>query len=75
PQSKYHVHAVLIQDIKELISHSNVTLQHTLREGNQCEDFLAILGASSNVDLLIHASPPAGILDLLRSDAAVTYFL
>ncbi|MCI54252.1 replication protein A1-like protein, partial [Trifolium medium] len=51
PQSKYHVHAVLIQDIKELISQSNVTLQHTLKEGNQCADFLAILGASSNVDL------------------------
>jgi hypothetical protein len=37
---------VLIQDIKELISQSNVTLCHTLGEKNQCADFLVKLEAS-----------------------------
>ncbi|GAU50506.1 hypothetical protein TSUD_409810 [Trifolium subterraneum] len=75
PTLKYHVHAVLIQDIKELLSNINVSLCHTLREGNQCADFFAKHGASSDVDLFIHASPPEGILDLLRSDAAGTFLL
>jgi ribonuclease HI len=62
---KYHIHVVLIQDIKELLHQSNVTVCHTLREGNQCADFLAKLGASSDVDLLIHDSPPDGLLNLI----------
>jgi hypothetical protein len=75
PISKFHVHAVLTQDIKELLSHNNVTLCHTLREGNQCVDFLAKLDASSDVDLVIHDSPPTGMLDLLRSDSVGTVFI
>ncbi|MCI78157.1 N-hydroxycinnamoyl/benzoyltransferase, partial [Trifolium medium] len=47
----------------------------TLREGNNCADFLAKLGASSDSDLTIHASPPEGFLDILRSDATGTFFL
>lgn len=62
---KYHVYVVFIQDIKELLHQSNVTVCHTLREGNQCADFLAKLGASSDVDLLIHDSPPDGLLNLI----------
>jgi ribonuclease HI len=38
-QEKYHVHAVLIQDINNLLHQSNVTICHTLREENQCADF------------------------------------
>ncbi|CAJ2638352.1 S-like ribonuclease [Trifolium pratense] len=75
PQVKYHIHAVLIQDIKELISQTNVSLYHTLRERNQCADFFAKLGASSDADFLTHASPPEGIRDLLRNDAMRTFFL
>jgi hypothetical protein len=54
PQVRYHIHAILIQDIKELLSHTNVSLHHTLREGNQCGDFFAKLGASSNADFLTY---------------------
>ncbi|CAJ2628075.1 N-hydroxycinnamoyl/benzoyltransferase [Trifolium pratense] len=72
---KYHIHAVLIQDIKELLSQPNVSLYHTLREDNQCADFFAKLGASSDADYLIHASPPDGVRDLLRNDAMGTFFL
>jgi hypothetical protein len=38
-------------------------------------NFFAKLGASSYVDLSIHASLPKGILVLLRSNAAGTFFL
>jgi len=31
---KFHAYAVLVQDIKELIDQINVTICHTLREGN-----------------------------------------
>ncbi|MCI01164.1 replication protein A1-like protein, partial [Trifolium medium] len=58
PSLPFHAPTVLIQDIKDLISHINVTICHTLREGNYCADFFAKLGASSNNDLLIHAPPP-----------------
>ncbi|CAJ2643293.1 unnamed protein product [Trifolium pratense] len=75
PNINYHVYAVLIQDIKELISQSNTTICHTFREGNNCVDCLAKLGASSDSDLTIHASPPEGLLDILRSDATGTFFL
>jgi hypothetical protein len=43
PQIKFHIHVVLIQNIKELFSQTNVSLHHTLREGNQCADFFASL--------------------------------
>jgi hypothetical protein len=57
PQVKFRIHRVLIQDIKEMLSQSNVSLHHTLREKNQCAYFLAKLGASSDVDFLIYTSP------------------
>jgi len=41
PSAKYHVHDVLVQDIEELNEQSNVTIYHTLWEGNQCVDFMA----------------------------------
>lgn len=41
----FHVYAALIQDIKDLINHNNVSIHHTLCEGNQCADFLAKLEA------------------------------
>jgi len=75
PVENYHVYAVLIQDIKDLLLHSIVTVCHTLREGNQCADFLAKLGASSDDSLIIYESPPASLTNLLRSDVAGTLFL
>jgi len=43
---KYHVYVILIQYIKELLHQSNVTVCHTLIEGNQCANFWAQLKAS-----------------------------
>jgi len=54
PIERYHIYVVLIQDIKYLLHQINVTVSHTLKEGNQCADFMAKLGASSDVDLLLH---------------------
>jgi len=72
---KFHTYAVLIQDIKELIDDQiNVIIYHTLREGNQCAHFLAKFGASSDINLSVHAPPPEGLRSLLRTDAAVTFF-
>ena len=75
PTKRYHIYVVLIQDIKQLLHHTNVTVSHTLREGNQCEDFMAKLEASSDIDPLLHESPPIGLVNLLISAAASTLFL
>jgi len=72
PTMKLHTYAVLIQYIKELIDQINVTICHTLRERNQCVDFLAKLRTSSDIDFSFHASPPEGLQSLLRIDAAGT---
>jgi ribonuclease HI len=74
PAMKFHSYVVLIQDIKNLFVHLNVTICHTLREGNQCADFMVNLGASLIIDACHHASPPEGLLSLLKMDAAVTIF-
>jgi hypothetical protein len=75
PPDKYHIHAVLIQDIKELLSQANVSLHHTFREKNQCADLFTKLRASSDANFLTHASSSEGVRDLLRHDATGTFFL
>jgi ribonuclease HI len=75
PIERYHIYVVLIQDIKHLLNQINVTVSHTLREGNQCADFMTKLGVSSDVDLLLHESPPVDLINLLRSDYVGTLFL
>jgi hypothetical protein len=64
----------MIQNIKELLSQINVSLCHTLREGNQCADFFAKLGATSDADFLTYASPQEGVRDRLRNDTMRTFF-
>jgi len=74
PTPRFHVYAVLIQDVKGLMEQSDIIVCHTLREENQCSDFLAKLGASSNHDLVHHDSPLDGLLYPLKMDAAGTFF-
>jgi len=71
----FHVYAVLIQNIKDIISSRNFSLHHSLREGNQCAYFMAKHGASNDADLFIHSYPPEGLLPLLQSDELGTLFL
>jgi ribonuclease HI len=73
--SQFHAYAVLIQDIKDILAAHNFSILHTLREGNHCADFMAKLGASSNVGFMDHLSPPHDLLDMLRNDAMRTCFL
>jgi len=72
--SHYHVYAVLVQDIKDLLTTSNFSIHHTLREGNQSANFMTKLGAASDIDIVIHSSPPTDLMGLLRTDAMGTYF-
>jgi ribonuclease HI len=53
---QYHVYVVLIQNIKDLLNSRNYSLQHLRREGNQCADFMAILGASTD-DIFLSIPP------------------
>jgi len=53
----------------------NISLHHTLREGNQCADFLAKLGANSDALFEVHHAPPTDLLPLLRADAIGTFFV
>lgn len=44
---KFHQQAALICSIKDLLQRQwEVSILHTLREGNQCADFMAKLGAT-----------------------------
>jgi len=71
----YHVYAVLIQDVKDLIGQSNVNVCHTLREReeNHCAYYFTKLGANLDIELLYHASPPIDLLHL-RKDAVGTLY-
>jgi len=71
----FHVYVVLIQNIKDLLSTRNYYLHHSLREGNQCADFLTKLEASNDMVLTIHSHPPKGLIPLLQSDELGTLFL
>jgi len=73
---RFHVYAVLIQDIKELLEQGNVMVKyHTIKEGNQCADFFAKLGASSDVEFLRHESPSVNLKNSLQSDVAEIFYL
>lgn len=72
--SKFHAYVFLIQEIRDLLSTRNFTIHHCLREGNQCADFMAKLGANNNEDLSFHATPPSDLLPLIRNDAMGTSF-
>ena len=72
--SKFHTYAVLIQDIKDIIASRNYGIQHTLREGNHCADYMAKLGASSDSNFLLHSSAPQDLIDMIKLDAMGTPF-
>jgi len=75
PIERYHIYVVIIQDIKQMLQQINVTVSHTLREGNQYADDMTKLEASSDVEFLLHDFLPVGLDDLLRSNAVDTLFI
>lgn len=71
-----HLYASIIQNIKDLIGCDwLVQLNHTLREGNACADFLAKLGASMDHRWTVLDTPPPGIAPLLLADASGVQYL
>lgn len=72
--SRFHAYAVLIQDIQDLLLSTNFSIQHCRREGNQCADFMAKLGAISNEEFARHTTPPYDLIPLIRLDAMGTAF-
>lgn len=67
----YHRYASILQDIRDLMSLPwAIDLCHSLREGNQCADILAKIGASSDNHLQISDSPPSELKACLVGDAA-----
>ena len=73
--SQFHLHVVLIQDIRDMLFQGNYSVHHTLREGTYCADYFAKLGASTDARIQIHSSPPEDLRPLLRNDASGTLFL
>jgi ribonuclease HI len=73
PLNRFHFYAPVIANIKELLNLDwEVSLSHTLNEGNACADFLAKFGSSNDIKLKIWSTPPEGMGDLLRSDSERT---
>lgn len=72
---QFHYYAKVVQQLREFLRRDwDVVIKHTLREGNQCDDYLAKLGAANNDALRIHAAPPLGINYLLLADEAGVAF-
>ncbi|KAF7824839.1 ribonuclease H [Senna tora] len=70
-----HMYGSLIGEIRELLERNwEARLIHTLREGNQCADYLAKLGSRSNNGCYIWNSPlPALYVQLSRDAVGVMY--
>lgn len=70
PINKFHCYASEIANIKNLMNlERELSLSHTLREGNVSADFLAKLGSSNVVKMKIWKSLPEGLETLLVSDS------
>lgn len=75
PLPLFHKYAVLVQEIRICLQMDwTAVIRHTLREGNQCPDFMAKLGASNDDEYVIHEDPPQGIACLLNADRAGVLF-
>jgi len=57
-----------------MLATNNFSVYHTLREGSHSVDFMAKLGAASDVDFVIHASPPTNLFTMLKSEATRVFF-
>lgn len=64
---------VLIQNIKDMLLENTIfRIIHTLREGNQSVGFMVNPNVSSNVDFLIHNSPPLKFSSIFTADTIDT---
>ncbi|GAU33259.1 hypothetical protein TSUD_333820 [Trifolium subterraneum] len=69
-RNSFHCYAAIIANIQDLlVLEWDVSLKHSVREGNFCADFLAKLGSANDEKFSIWESPPPDMQDLLLSDA------
>ncbi|KAF7806654.1 ribonuclease H [Senna tora] len=70
-----HIYRSMIKKIRELLGREwEVRLVHTLREGNQCADYLAKMGSKSRDSGYVwHCAAPALSEQLSKDAAGVTY--
>nr|ABN09101.1 Ribonuclease H [Medicago truncatula] len=67
----YHPHAIVLGRIRTLMSRDwSLLFNHTLREGNECADWLAKYDAQSDVSLKLWVSPPPQFAHVLLADAS-----
>ena len=65
----FHPHASLLSLIRKFASlHWVVSFTHTLREGNECADWLAKFGATSADSLKVWIAPPPQLDIILLGD-------
>jgi ribonuclease HI len=65
----------IVDSIRELLSRDwFVSFEHTYREGNQCADYMAKLGANGMNCMKRYSEPPIFLDSLLMSDASRTLY-
>jgi len=70
-QHDFHPYGTLLSLIRKLISLPwSVTFNHTLREGNECADWLTKFGANSADTLKMWTSPPPQLNLILLADVS-----
>ncbi|CAJ2646723.1 unnamed protein product [Trifolium pratense] len=74
--SIYHCYAVVITNIQDMLKLNwDITLSHSLREGNFSADWLAKLGSANDTKIKIWESPPEALKSILLSDALKSILL
>lgn len=69
--NQWHHYAAILCNIKELLRRSwQIEVRHTLREGNSAADFIVKMGAAGSTHWSQFVEAPAGVEQLLQSDAA-----
>ncbi|GAU35993.1 hypothetical protein TSUD_211300 [Trifolium subterraneum] len=67
--NNFHPHAIVLGQIRIFRARNwSLSFSHTLREGNECADWLAKHGAQSDVNLKLWVSPPPQIAHVLLAD-------
>jgi hypothetical protein len=74
--NSWHVNATIIRNINDLLNLPwNVLLTHTLREANECADFLTKHGANHDSSWCSLDTPLPGLKEFLLDDASRVQFL
>lgn len=71
-----HKFAAIVYDIRHMLNKDwTIRLEHTLREGKFCADFITKIGASNIDRMKVFHSPPQGISTFLLADTSGVAFL